>query len=60
MPKLFKLIIGIDEKYGVADSEEDMEAKKAEVDPAFAYLPVRIEEVQVEGYEITVKQEKKK
>jgi hypothetical protein len=53
--KLFQLTVGNTQKYGVAHNAEEMQQKLGEVDYTFAYLPVQIEEVTVEGYEITVK-----
>jgi hypothetical protein len=52
--KLFQLTVGNTQKYGVAHDAEEMQEKLGEVDYTFAYLPVQIEEVTVEGYEITV------
>jgi hypothetical protein len=52
--KLYRLIVGQTEAYGVAEDENDMEQRKAEVDESFAYLPVRFEEVTVAGYRIVV------
>lgn len=52
--KLFKLEIGNTTAYAAADSLEDMEKRKAEVDETFAFLPVQIEELTLEGFEISV------
>ncbi|OKP91413.1 hypothetical protein [Paenibacillus sp. P32E] len=52
--KLFKLEIGNTIVYAAAESMEDMNERKAEVDATFAFLPVSIEELIIEGYEITV------
>ncbi|AHV96149.1 MULTISPECIES: hypothetical protein [Paenibacillus] len=52
--KLFKLEIGNTITYAAAESQEDMEQRKADVDAQFAFLPVQIEELTLEGYEITV------
>jgi hypothetical protein len=54
MLKLFKLEIGNHLVYAAAESLEDMTERKEEVDPTFAFLPVQIEEMTIEGYEITV------
>jgi hypothetical protein len=53
--KLYQLTVGNTQKYGVAQNAEEMQQKLGEVDYTFAYLPVQIEEVTVDGYEITVK-----
>lgn len=52
--KLFKLEIGNTLEYAAAESLEDMEERKADIDPQFAFLPVVITEVTIPGYEITV------
>ena len=52
--KLFKYICGDYEKYGVAEDEVNAYAKREQVDQTFHYLPISIEEVKVEGYEISV------
>jgi hypothetical protein len=53
--KLFQLTVGNTQKFGVAHNAEEMQEKLGEVDYTFAYLPVQIDEVTVQGYEITVK-----
>jgi len=50
--KLFKLTVGLIEKYGVAESEQDMYERRTEVDYSFDYLPVIVEEIVVDGYDI--------
>ena len=52
--KLFKYICGADERYGIAADEQDAYAKRAKIDPTFHFLNVRIEEVSVPGYKITI------
>lgn len=52
--KLFKLEVGNTLEYAAAESLEDMIERKEEVDPSFAFLPVQIEELTLEGYEIVV------
>lgn len=52
--KLWRLTVGQIDAYGVAETEEDMEQRKADVDPSFSYLPVRFEEVQIPGYKIMI------
>ena len=53
--KLYKLSVGDVERLAVAKDEEEMFERRAEVEPSFDYLPVQIEEVTVEGYEIVAK-----
>ena len=53
--KLFKLTMGSIEKFAVAKNEKEMFEKRAEVEAAFEYTPVQIDEVTLPGYEITVK-----
>lgn len=53
--KLYRYICGDFEKYGVGDGAEDAYERRSEVDPTFHYLPVTIDEVRIDGYEITVK-----
>jgi hypothetical protein len=58
--KLYKYICGIDEKYGAATDEKDAYERRLEVDPTFHFLPVRIEEVTIDGYEVVVRRPKTK
>jgi hypothetical protein len=53
--KLFKYTCGDIEKYGVGIDEDDAYARREQVEQTFYFLPVTIEELKVEGYEITVK-----
>lgn len=53
--KLYKYTCGDYEKYGVAADDNDAYERRATVDPNFHYLPVTIEELRIEGYEIIVK-----
>jgi len=55
MLKLFKYTCGLDEKFGAATDEQDAYDRRAEVDPTFDFVAVRIEEVTVPGFVITVK-----
>ncbi|HFJ9285028.1 hypothetical protein CN345_21985 [Bacillus thuringiensis] len=57
MARVFHLTLGSIEKFAVAADYEEMYEKRAEIDPTFAYTPVEIKELCVEGYEI--KAEKK-
>lgn len=59
MPKLFKFMSGLDEKYGIAEDEQDAYERRAEVDPTFDYTGCKIEEVVVPGYNIIVEPEGK-
>jgi hypothetical protein len=52
--KLFKLEIGNTIAYAAAESLEEMDQKKAEVDEQFAFIPVQIEELTIPGYVIDV------
>lgn len=53
--KLYQYTCGDYQKYGVGADEDDAYNRRSEVDQTFHYLPVTIEEVTVDGYEITVK-----
>ncbi|MGX5634367.1 hypothetical protein [Bacillus thuringiensis] len=57
MAKVFRLTLGSIDRFAVAEDYEEMYEKRAEIDPTFAYTPVEIKELYVEGYEI--KAEKK-
>lgn len=52
--KLFELEIGNIRAFATAETLEEMEERKAEVDATFAFLPVVIREVTLEGYDIIV------
>lgn len=52
--KLYKYTCGDHEAYGVAENDQDAYDRRAEVHPTFHYIPVKMEEVKVEGYEISV------
>lgn len=56
--KLFRLTLGSVEKFAVAKDEEEMYENRAEVEPTFAFTPVVIQELEVEGYKIEVKPDK--
>jgi hypothetical protein len=51
---LYKYTFGEWELYGPAIDDADADKRKTDVDPQFHYVPVTIEEVKLEGYEITV------
>jgi hypothetical protein len=58
--KLFKYQMGSDEKLGVAKDSKDAYERRTEVDHTFAFLPVNISEVTLEGYQITLTPVEKK
>lgn len=53
--KLFKYTCGDHEAYAPAEDQADAFDRREEVNPSFHYLPVVVEEMKLEGYEITVK-----
>lgn len=53
--KLYRYICGDYDKFGVANDDQDAYDRRAEVHPTFHYIPVKITEVEVDGYEITLK-----
>jgi hypothetical protein len=53
--KLYRYTCGDHDKLGVAEDEQDAYERRTEVDPSFHYLPVVVEEMKLDGYEITVK-----
>lgn len=53
MAKVFRLTLGSIDRFAVAEDHEEMYEKRAEVDPTFAYTPVEIKKLCVDGYEIT-------
>jgi hypothetical protein len=52
--KLYKYTFGEWENYGPAIDDADAFERRIGIDPQFHYVPVTIEEVKLEGYEITV------
>jgi hypothetical protein len=50
--KLFKFTLGAFDKYGVFTDIVSAYENRVTVDPQFHYLPVEIEEVTVDGYDI--------
>lgn len=58
--KLYKYICGIDEKYGAANDEKDAYDRRTDVDPTFHFLPVQIEEVTIDGFEVIVRRPRTK
>lgn len=52
--KLYKYSFGDFEHYGPAKDDADAFERRTDIDPQFHYVPVTIEEVTLEGYEITV------
>jgi hypothetical protein len=58
--RLYRYTIGVHEKYGVAHDENDAHERRAEVDPTFHFLPVDIEEVKVDGYDVIIRKPRTK
>lgn len=52
--RLYKYTCGVDDRIGVAMDADDAYARRAEVDPTFAYVDVQITELTIPGYEITI------
>ncbi|WP_042165537.1 hypothetical protein [Paenibacillus gorillae] len=52
--KLFKYTCGFDERYGAAEDAQDAYERRAEIDPTYDFVAVKIAEVEVPGYEITL------
>ncbi|MGQ0452052.1 hypothetical protein ACT4UM_01565, partial [Bacillus sp. SS-TM] len=59
MAKVFRLTLGSIDKFAVAEDREEMYEKRAEIDPTFAYTPVEIQPLHVDGYEIEAHEIKK-
>lgn len=58
--KIFILSLpGADNKLMVAKDHEEAFEKRVEVDPSYLYLPVDVKELEIEGYNISVKAKKK-
>lgn len=55
--KLFRYQLGNTDIITVAENEQEAYNKRAEIDPSFAFTPVKITEVTVPGYIITVTSE---
>lgn len=53
--KLYRVSIGHTEVFAAGIDAEDIYNRRESLDHTFAYLPIVIEEVKLEGYEITVK-----
>lgn len=55
MKKIFILSLpGAEEKMIVAEHAEEAFERRAEVDPAYDFLPVQVTELEIEGYTIHV------
>ncbi|SFE74317.1 hypothetical protein SAMN04487969_10640 [Paenibacillus algorifonticola] len=52
---LFKYTCGFDERYGAAVNARDAYERRAEVDPTFGFIEVKIEEVIVPHHVITIR-----
>jgi len=55
--RLYQYKLGVETQLGAAQDDQDAYERRAEVNPVFAFTPVEISEVIVEGYEITLKPE---
>ncbi|KQO18680.1 hypothetical protein [Paenibacillus sp. Leaf72] len=51
---LFKYTCGFDERYGAAADARDAYERRAEVDPTYGFVEVKIEEVIVPHHTITI------
>jgi hypothetical protein len=55
MKKIFVLSLpGPENKFLVADNQEEAFKRRGEVDPAYEYLPVNVSELEIEGFDIYV------
>lgn len=54
MLKLFRFTQGWHDYYGAFEDREEAYKRRAEVDYTFHYTDVKIEEIKLEGYEISV------
>lgn len=52
--KLFRYTCGDHEHFAAAEDEKDAYDRREEVNPEFHYLPVVVEELRIDGYEITL------
>lgn len=55
--KLYQYKLGVETQLAAAHDDQDAYERRSEVNPVFAFTPVEISEVIVEGYEITLKPE---
>jgi len=53
--RLYQYKLGVETQLAAAQDDEDAYERRAEVNPVFAFTPVEISEVSVDGYEITLK-----
>jgi hypothetical protein len=59
MKKVFIISLpGVENKLLVADKQEEAFERRGEVDHSYEYLPVTVEELQIEGFEIFAKPKK--
>jgi hypothetical protein len=58
--KLYRVSIGHTELFAAGIDSDDIYNRRESLDHTFAYLPIVIEEVKLEGYEITVTPSKAK
>lgn len=52
--KLFRYTCGDHEHFSAAEDEKDAYDRREEVNAEFYYLPVVVEELRIDGYEITL------
>lgn len=52
--KLYRYTCGDYEKFAVAANDQDAYDRRSKVDPTFHYIPVTVEEMKVDGYEISI------
>jgi hypothetical protein len=58
--KIFELTLGTNRHLIVANNEEEALERRAEVDATYDYLPVQVNELKIDGYDIVVEKEKPK
>lgn len=58
--KIFEITLGSNKNLIVAKNKEEAFEKRAEVDPSYDYLPVEVNELKIDGYDIVVEKEKPK
>lgn len=58
--KLYKYTCGLDEKFSPAEDDQDAYNRRTEVDPTFHFVGVRIDEVVLPGFMITITPEEGK
>lgn len=56
--KIYEYSLGAERHLAVAQNDDDAYERRAEVNEVFAFTPVQISEVQLPGYDITLKKKK--